>query len=240
MSALSDPQSRAYARIAGIFYLTIAVAGGYAIAFVPSQLHVNGIPQATIANIIENRGFFLSGILGDVVMMVAEVVVTAMLFFMFRPVNATLSLAAALARFTMVTVMAAMLFFHAAVFGIAEGSIALPAFTEAQRLEVAYMFLRLHDAGVWIWQIFFTLHLLILGWLVVHSGLYPRLLGWGLMLGGMGYLLDSIRAFAFPEAGLLQIVSVALLVIVTLSEVGFALWLTFVGPRQKNPVRQDT
>lgn len=233
MTALSDPQSRGYARTAGVFYLTIAVAGGYAIAFVPSQLHVTGDPSQTIGNILENRGFFLSGLLGDVVMMIAEVVVTAMLYFMFRSVNATLSLAAALARFTMVTVMAAMLFFHAAVLGIAEGTINLPSFTEPQRTEIAYLFFRLHDAGVWIWQIFFTVHLLLLGWLVAHSGLYPRLLGWGLMLGGMGYVLDSIRAFAFPEASLLFVVSVALLVIVTLSEIGFALWLVLVGPRAR-------
>ena len=61
---------------------------------------------------------------------------------------------------------------------------------------------------------------------------YPRLLGWGLKLGGAGYLLDSVAGFALPNAVLLQAISIALLVIVTLSEIGFALWLVFVGPRK--------
>ena len=65
---------------------------------------------------------------------------------------------------------------------------------------------------------------------MVASGQYPRLLGYGLMLGGMGYLLDSAYAFAFPEAALLGQLRVALLVIVTISEVGFALWLLLRGP----------
>lgn len=231
---LSDTHSRSYARLAGIFYLIIVVSGVYAIALVPSQLHVPNDPAATIQNILTKKAFFLSGILGDVILMIAEIMVTVMLFFMFKSVNATLSLAAALARFAMVTVMAAMLFFYAGLLEFAESSDALVSFSELQRIEIAYLFLKLHDSGVWIWQVFFTMHLVILGQLVVRSGMYPRLLGWGLTIGGFGYILDSAVSFALPEASILGAVTVALLVVVTISEIGFALWLVFVGPRAKD------
>jgi hypothetical protein len=53
------------------------------------------------------------------------------------------------------------------------------------------------------------------------------------MIGSLGYVLDSIYSFAFPEVAALGVVRVGFLAIVSLSEIGFALWLIFVGPRQR-------
>ena len=98
MSVFADPGSRSYARVAGALYLLIAISGGFAIAFVPAQLYVPGDLAASVQSLIDARGMFLAGIAGDVTMMVSELLVTPMLFFMFRSTNPTLSLAAALAR----------------------------------------------------------------------------------------------------------------------------------------------
>lgn len=235
MQAFQDPTSRAYARVTGALYLTIAVAGGFSILYVPGLLNVPGDPAATFANIAERRGLFHAGLVGDVVMMTAEVLVSVMLYFMFRPVNATLSLAASYARLMMVAVMAAMLFFHAGSLALADGRVPLDSFSEAQRFELSGLMRHVHDAGVWIWQVFFCLHLLLLGTLVMRSGLYPRLLGLGLVVGGTGYMVDSVQMFALPDATLLEAVKIALLLVVTASELGFALWLLLRGPRQSLP-----
>ncbi|EAR51172.1 hypothetical protein OG2516_14895 [Oceanicola granulosus HTCC2516] len=231
MLSFNDPTSAAYARLTGALYLVIAVAGAFAILYVPGALDVAGDPAATFDNIARQRGLFHAGLGGDVVVMVAEVLVSVMLYFMFRHVNETLSLAASYARMMMVAVMAAMLFFHAAALALADGTVPLASFSEAQRLELAGLMRHVHDAGVWIWQLFFCLHLALLGTLVARSGLYPRLLGVGLVVGGTGYLLDSVQMFALPDAALLAGAKVALLVIVSLAEVGFALWLLLRGPR---------
>ncbi|KMW56658.1 hypothetical protein AIOL_001612 [Candidatus Rhodobacter oscarellae] len=231
MTSLNDPQSRGFARLTGAAYLTIAVAGGFSIAYVPSVLYVAGDPAASVQNILAHRGFFLAGIAGDVVMMLAEIAVTAMLFFMFRPVQPVLSLAAALARFAMVAVMAAMLFFHVGALALADPSYAMAGVAMPERLAFAGVMLTMHDAGVWIWQVFFFAHLVVLGALVLRPGAYPRLLGAGLMVGAFGYLLDSVFAFAFPDFAALGYARAGLLVIVTLSEIGFAIWLLAVGPR---------
>lgn len=234
MQAFQDPSSRSYARLAGALYLAIAVAGGFSILYVPSVLNVAGDPAATFANIASQRGLFHAGLVGDVVMMAAEVLVSVMLYFMFRHVNATLSLAASYARLMMVAVMAAMLFFHAGSLALADGAVPLDSFSQTQRTELAGLMRYVHDAGVWIWQVFFSLHLVLLGTLVVRSGLYPRLIGMGLILGGTGYLVDSVQMFALPDAAVLEAVKIALLLIVTLAEVGFALWLLIRGPRQRS------
>ena len=98
MSVFDDVTSKSYARVTGALYLLIAVAGIYAIAFAPTQYHVEGDALATLVAVSENRAFFISGIFGDVVMMVAEILVTVLLFYMFRAVQPVLSAAAALAR----------------------------------------------------------------------------------------------------------------------------------------------
>lgn len=231
MSVFADPGSRSYARVAGALYLLIAISGGFAIAFVPAQLYVPGDLAASVQSLIDARGMFLAGIAGDVTMMVSELLVTPMLFFMFRSTNPTLSLAAALARLTMVTTMAVMLMFHAAMLAFADGS-ALTAFSGEERMQLAGVMLYAHDSGVWVWQIFFSLHLWLLGALILKSGLFPRLLGLGLIVGGTGYILDSAFAFAFPDVAALGLLRAVLLGMVTLSEIGFALWLLIKGPRQ--------
>ncbi|MGR3634008.1 MAG: DUF4386 domain-containing protein [Limimaricola soesokkakensis] len=230
MHALRDPSSRSYARLTGSLYLLIAFAGGFSILYVPGVLNVAGDPAATFTNIAERRGLFHAGLVGDVVMMTAEVFVSVMLYFMFRPVNATLSLASSYARLMMVAVMAAMLFFHAASLALADGTVPLDSFSAAQRFELAGLMRHVHDAGVWIWQVFFWLHLMLLGTLVLRSGFYPRLLGLGLILGGTGYLVDSVQMFALPDVATLEAVKIALLLVVTLAEIGFALWLLIRGP----------
>lgn len=232
MLHFNDPQSRGYALVTGVFYLVIAFAGAFAIGFVPAQLVVAGDAAATFENILANRWLFNLGIAGDTVVMLAEVMATAMLYFMFKPVSATLSFAAALARLSMVSVMAAMLFFHAAALALADPGNTLANFTADQRIDLAGLMLAAHDMGVNIWQLFFTLHLALLGWLVARSGVYPRILGWAMTVGAFGYILDSLYAFALPDAWILGQVRVGLLVIVTLAEIGFALWLVFVGPRR--------
>ncbi|HOV04405.1 MAG TPA: DUF4386 domain-containing protein [Kaistiaceae bacterium] len=235
MHAFSDPQSRGYARLAGIFYLIVVIAGVFAIAYVPTRLQVAGDPAATIASILDRRGLFTLGIGGDVVVMLAEIMVTAMLYLMFRPVNETLSLAAALARLAMVAVMATMLFFHAALVTFADPSGSVTGLSVAQRTDLASAMLHVHDAGVWIWQVFFTLHLALLGQLVAASGAYPKLLGHAMTLGAFGYLLDSVYSFAAPDLAILGHVRAGLLAIVTLAEIGFALWLVIRGPRPSGP-----
>lgn len=235
MHAFSDPTSQTYARLTGMFYLGIAIAGGFAIAYVPSQIVVQGDSTQTVANILNRSTLYQSGIAADVAVMMFEIMALTMLYFMFKPVSATLSFAAAMARLSMVSVMSAMLFFHAGATLLATSPEVMPSFDVTQRADLAGLLLEMHRAGVWIWQVFFTLHLVLLGTLVVASNRFPRLIGIGLIVGGSGYLLDSVYAFAFPDAEWLGMLRVGLLAIVTLSEVSFALWLLIKGQQQSAP-----
>ena len=229
MHLFSDPHSRGYARITGLFYMIIAAAGFFAILYVPGQLFTPGDGAASLAAIAGRRGLFNAGVGGDVAVMLAELMATAMLYFMFRHVSETLAFAAALARLMMVAVMAAMLFHYAAALALAGPELA--GIAGETRAALGALMLHLHDTGVVIWQLFFWAHLLILGQLVAGSGLYPRLLGHAMSLGSFGYLLDSLNKFLAPDGAALGIATGALLVVVSLAEISFALWLIIRGPQ---------
>lgn len=233
MQAFSDPASRRYARTTGLFYISVAFIGPFSILYVPSLF--GGADAATaLANLTSQRGLFIAGAGGEALIMLIEVVLAAMLFFMFRSVNPTLSAIAGLARFAEATVMGAMLLFSAAALSLTDPAHAT-AFDESQRAGLAALMLEAHDAGVWVWQLFFALHLALLGQLVARSGLYPRLIGHAMTLGSVGYVLDTLASSTFPNSAALAGVTAIFLAIVTLAEISFALWLIFRGPRPAAP-----
>jgi hypothetical protein len=227
MQALDDPTTRPFARTAGALYLLIAAAGFFAILHVPGQLTVPGDPAATLAATAARPGLFAAGVAGDVVMMAAETLLAVMLFAMFRPFGAVLALSAMVARLMMVAVMAAMLPPQAAVMMLATEGV--PGLAGEDAAALAWTLARMDAAGVWVWQLFFSVHLWMLGVLAWRSGAVPRLLAAGMVVGGTGYLVDSLRAFALPDAPGLAVLGGALLAVVTLAEIGFALWLLTRG-----------
>ena len=229
MTALDDPGSRPFAQLAGSLYLVIGVAGIFSILWVPGQLTVPGDPHATAQLITQRSGLFAAGVGGSVVLMLAEIMLSVMLYAMFRNHGPVLALAAAAARLLMVAVMAAMLLPQAGILALVTGDTQFAALDEPQRAEAAWVLRQIHDAGVLVWQVFFTLHLWLLGVLAWRSRSVPRLLAGGLAIGGTGYLLASVRTFHFPEIVALEVANMPLLALAALAEVGFAVWLLARG-----------
>jgi hypothetical protein len=97
---------KTYARIAGSLYLVIAVFGGFSVGYVPSIIVSPGDAALTATNLMANQGLFAMGVFADVVVMLSEIGLSVMLFVLFRPTSATLSMIAMVSRLTMVVVMA--------------------------------------------------------------------------------------------------------------------------------------
>lgn len=85
-----------------------------------------------------------------------------------------------------------------------------------------------HQTGFVMAQLFFSAWLFPLGWLVLRSGLLPRLLGWLLILDGVGVLVWFLQALLAPEHPAISYPSWA---VGFIAEFGLALWLTVKGAR---------
>ena len=67
-----------------------------------------------------------------------------------------------------------------------------------------------------------------------------RSLGWGLFIGAFGYLLQGVVELTSTDVAVLDYTCIALLVIVTLSEISFGLWLLIRGGRVSSQFKPAT
>ncbi len=221
---------KTYARTAGLLYLIIALVGGFSIAYVPSVIVVAGDAAATAANLLVHRGLFGLGVFADLVVMLTEIVLSVMLFFLMKPTSPMLSLVALVSRLAMVLVMAINLLINIMPLVLLSGSGYLDAFALPQLQATALLLIEAHAQGVHVWDMFFGFHLAILGYLVFRSGYLPRLLGVAIMIGSPGYFLDGLVKLTFVTSAPLAMVIVGLLVLASISELAFAFWLLIKGP----------
>ena len=213
---------KALARKAGSLYLLIAVIGAFAIAYVPSQIIISGDAVATMAQMRARAGLFRLGIAGDMAVIAAEIALTAILYFLLRPVDPVRALIAAMARFGMVMVMSINLLINVAAFMMAQGTLSGTA-------EGMQVLLDIHAQGVYLWGVLFGIHLFVLGGLICQSGYFPKLLGGGLLVGAFGYLVEGASTLMGLEHVALTWTTIALLSLVTISELAYAFWLLIKG-----------
>jgi hypothetical protein len=215
----------AYARSAGLFYLLIAISGGFSIGYVPTVIVAPGDASATAQNITNNLGLFRLGIVADIFILLLEVVLTVMLYRLFKTVSRTLSLIAAFFRLAMSMVMGLNLLNYLIPLLLLSGSSYLSAFESDQLQALALLFLETHQYGVYIWGLFFGFHLLFLGYLIVKSGYFPIVIGILMMIGSIGYALESLVAISFIDNAIVSTAVITFLVIAVAGELSFACWL---------------
>lgn len=226
--------TQSYARTAGLLYLIIAVFGAFSIGYVPSVIIVPGDAATTADNLLANSTLFNLGILGDIVVLLAEVVLSVMLYVLFKPVSLTLSLVAAWSRLAMVLVMAVNLLLNILPVVLLSGAEYLGAFEIPQLQSAALVFFEAHALGIYVWQLFFTVHLIALGILILKSGLLPRLLGWMILVGAFGYFIQAMAKLMHIQIEALSMLAITLLVIVTIGELSIAFWLLVKGIKTPN------
>ena len=198
---IADISQRKAARVAGFGVLILVLAGSY-LFFVLNSTLEGGIPGDAAVKAAKNikANELLLGIVIAIIliMITCNVVVTLALYVLLKPVNKDLALLAVVIRLIYATIFAInmiLLFIEPSSF--------------------SYVFL--------IGQIFYALHMLVLGYLVFKSGYIPRILGILLIIGGsVGYLIEVLTYFIFPNY--LWIASLGIVVAV-IAEIALAIWL---------------
>ena len=212
------------ARSAGALYLLIAVAGGFAIGYLPTVLTVPGDAVATAEAINAHLGLARLGLGAEVVVMLAEIGLTALLFRLLSPVSELAARTAAWARLAMVMIMGVNIMLSAGAIALIDGATVPGAVADA-----ASQMLALRDIGVKLWGFFFALHLALLGGLVFAAPYLPKLFGVLIGLGSLGYLLDSASALLVPGNEPVAFSAAVFLAVSMLGEIGFTFYLLIRG-----------
>lgn len=223
--ATASPQR--YARLCGLLYLYVIVAGIFAELFVRSKLIVPGDPTATASNIAANEFLFRLGFSGELLHLAFDVVIAVLLYALLRPVDRNIALLAAFMRLAADIVLAVASLSHFAALRLLQEPGYLQSFSADQLHGLALFALRLHADGYAICLLFFAFACLALGYLILRSGFLPRTIGVLMAIAGACYLIDSSSHFLAPAAA--SALFPALFVPMFIAELSLALWLLVKG-----------
>ena len=227
------------ARLAGIGYLVIIVAGIFAEFVIRSGLIVPGDATATASNISASATLFRIGIASDLVMLAFDAIVALALYALLKPVHQSIALAATIFRLLHTAVTGVNLLNLVIVALLASGAGYLAVFEAEQLGALVLTFIEAHGIGYAIGLIFFAVHVALLGYLVVKSGFIPRLLGILLLVASAGYIVDGFaNVLLVNYADYELILGLIVFVPAVIAELSFALWLLFKGARLGQPSRK--
>jgi hypothetical protein len=186
------------ARIAGAVYLSLVLTAPFSLLYVPGKLIVRGNATATANNILTHEMLFRLCIVADLFSSVIFICLGLALYRLLSDVNRTWArlmlsfvlVSAAIGFMNVLNNIAALTLFRGADF--------LAVFEKPQRDALAYLFIRLHNQGQFMNEIFWGIWLFPFGLLVFRSRFLPRFLGLWLMLGCFAYLVLSLIALLFP------------------------------------------
>ncbi len=225
---IADLSQRKAVTVLRLLYPIWFVTGLFGIMYVPTTLIVSGDAATTANNILANELLFNMGIVASLLTQLILIFVVLALYKLFKPVNK--NHAFLMVTFALVAVPIAMLntLNRVAALLIVKGPDYLSTFEPSQLQSLMMFFLDLNAQGVFIASIFWGLWLFPLGYLIYKSGYFPRILGILVMLGGIGYTVDSFIRLLLPS---FESIFLQALLILTVGELIFIGWLVLMGAK---------
>jgi Domain of unknown function (DUF4386) len=211
------------ALIAGLSLLIMVIFAPYAEMYVFPKLIARFQPTETAKNIIENKSLFISGIFAYLITLIGDLVLTWALYILLKPVSKNLSLLTAWFRLVYTIIALVALNNVITTFRMLTTPDYLKFMTQDQINSYAMICLNAFKNHWYFGMIFFAIHLLLLGFLVIKSVYIPRILGVLLIITGIGYLLTSLRPYLFPA------INIDFAMFTFFGEIIFMLWLLFRG-----------
>ena len=193
-----------------------AVVGMFSLMYVPSQLIDVSNPQLTASNIASNELLFRLGIVGSLITQLFSVGTIWFLFQLFyEDFKGACHLMAA---FTFLGI-------HIDMMSTANQLAVLEVLNSPDQV---ILFLKLNSRGTMIATIFWGLWLLPLGYMIIKSPLFPRLIGWVVIAAGVGYTFNAFAYFLNIKGVVTEVMEY-----LTFGEVLWMLYVLILGARWK-------
>jgi hypothetical protein len=221
------------ARVAGLLYLTLMTAP-LRLIYIPDHIIVSGNAAATAKNVAAHETLFRLGILSDLLTGTMVIFLTLALYRLFKEVDRDLARLVVILGALMVTpIYFVNTINDAAALLLVRGADFLAVFDKPQREALAMLFLRLHNHGVAVNEVFWGLWLFPFGMLVYKSRFLPRILGVWLVLNCFVYLAHRVTYILWPQYAATVWNTLFPL---TLGELAIMLWLIIIGAKERQPV----
>jgi hypothetical protein len=222
-----EPSPQLFARIGGIAYLIIIIAGGYDEMFIRNAMIAGGDAAATARNIAASPLLWRISLAGDIVMHMCDLILAVVYYYLFKPVNKHLALLSLLFGLVQTAVLVANKMNLVMPLLLLNDAAYLKSFTPEQLQALIYTALKAHDYGFDIGLVFFGFSCLLDGYLIRKSLYLPAILGVLVQIAGLCYIVNSFSLILSPA--LANQLFPAILVPPLVGELSICLWLIFKG-----------
>ncbi|MEZ4805545.1 MAG: DUF4386 domain-containing protein [Bacteroidia bacterium] len=219
------------AKTTGFFYLLIILCGLMSGLFVRESLIDQTNAESTLNNLLQNDSLFRLGFLGDLIMVLCDVVVSILFYFLLKNVHKGLAIFAAVFRLIQSSILAANLINLFKPILMIQGASQM---TESQLHNLGNDILiqmQVFEHAYLISGVFFAINCLLMGVLLYKSELFPNTLGIMMFAAGIGYLFNSIASFVAPS--LIELSNIFMLFTAVISELSFCIYLLVKGTRTR-------
>jgi len=219
-------ENRKTARIAGVWYLVLAIGAGYTWMYITKTF----VPESavlTVQNILATENQYILSILLSIVGQIGFILLASTLYQLFKKVHQI----QARLMFSLVLVSVAVSFvtiiFQTGALVFLNRASYFTAFTTEQIHELATMCLHFNIFGVYVVTVFWGLWLFPLAYLVYKSNFFPKIIAYVLVISGISYMLAGLSFIIHPEFH--KMLGNYLSIPETLGEVTMLLWLLIKG-----------
>lgn len=216
---------RTAALIAGVSLLIMVLAAPFAELYAYPKLVISGNAARTVQNILENQALFTAVIFGYLITFICDVLAAWALYILLKPVNENISLLTAWFRLVYTVIALVALLDLVTVLRLLNTSNISTLFQPDQLQAQVMLSLQVFRSHWYFGLLFFGIHLILLGYLVLRSKYIPALFGVLLVIAGLGYMLTTLKPYLFPT------INLDFAEYTFYGELLFMLWLLIKGSR---------
>jgi len=230
-NSIADLSQRKAVTALRFLYPLWFVIGPFSLMYVPATLIVSGDAATTANNIMANELLFRMGIAGSLITQIIQIFVVLLLYKLLKSVSK--NYASLMVVFALVGIPMAMLntLNQVAALILLNGADFLKVLGTDQLHIQMMFFLDLNKQGVFIPGIFWGLWLFPFGYLIYKSGYFPKFLGVLVMMGCIGYLLDSFTHILLSNYAHYEAILDPVILLLTFGELPFMVWVLFKGAK---------
>jgi uncharacterized protein DUF4386 len=192
--------TRSLARRAGLLYVLASSLAPFAYLYVPDVLLVPGDALATADRVRASENLLRAAIVAELYGVTFLVFASLALYQLFKNVDQRTSILVAALMLVSVPISYVNTLFHIAPLVLLKSPAIAAVLDPRQVAAQVTLFLRLHNCGLVINQIFWGLWLFPIGALVMRSSYFPRWLGVPLFFAGAGYVINSLGTLLLPPS----------------------------------------
>jgi len=221
-----EPTPRTAARVAGIGYIVIFALAIFANFFVRVGLVEPDDAATTFRNIADSEFLFRTALVAFLVVFVLDVVVAWALYIVFRPTGTRRSQLAAWFRLVYTVFLGIAVIFLFLALQFVGGAEFLGAFEPTQLNAQLMLALEAFNYTWLIGLAAFGIHLILIGNIMLRSGIAPKGLGIVLAIAGGAYVFDTLAYALLSNYAEYEDIFVAIVAVPSvIAELAFAWWL---------------